>query len=175
MKKIIKTLLLLIIATTLFLTLFVIDYNHNYSITNNKDSIESSILSYFNNPIKQYSSVTIEDMKDIYNKKYLLCNIDNNLSSLVLTKGSNKKYKIDSSSIGNSFYTYEIDDSDNEHTLVLFIHNTNNQLSEVKIEINNEYITKSIPDEEYSIITLPINEYVKKDYNLELNLDFEFL
>lgn len=149
MKKIITWSTIVIIFLILFWTI----YNNYYSIIDNEEKLEKSIVDFLNRGSKNKKvDITIRDSIEIKNNKIILFTIDNNLiGEVTLKKGINGKFKIEWAGHGTNMYRYRVRELDNDKYLTVMGVNYNMEISYIKIKTDNKEYTLDIPKKDYFI------------------------
>jgi hypothetical protein len=137
---------LLIISCTLL-----INYNRTYSISQSNKELEDSLVNWINRPATVTDSIDIKQSINIDNKKYVLFKINDSLGSAELTRGLNKKYKIDSTEYGTNIFEYRVQKTNKAKYFIINGKNYDMNINYIKVKLDNTEYKVDISKQEYFI------------------------
>lgn len=146
MKKLLFTLLVIIIISCLGFILYLRPYN----IVDNKKQLAENIQQFINRP-KGYNNIDIKQELVIDNKKYVLFTMDDYTGFSELTKGFNNKYKIESVEYSSELLKDEIIKVKKEKYLLLRGKNCNNKIAYAKVKLDGVEYKINMPQDYYIV------------------------
>lgn len=147
MKKLLFTLLVIIIISCLGFTLYLRPYN----ITENKNQLEENILQFINRPMAYYKNIHIKQELIINNKKYVLFTMDEYIGFSELTKGINNKYKIETVEYSSNLFKDEIIKANKEKYILMRGKNSGNKIAYAKVMLDGIEYKINIPQDYYIV------------------------
>lgn len=129
-------------------------YLNSYNIPDKIPQLEKSIKTFINT---FNSTLEIKYQLDLDNKKYILFLNNDSLGYSELTKGFNNKYKIETVTCCNILLRGDVCKTNKGKYIVLKGKNTNNEISYIKLYLNNtEYLITIPSNQEYFISYLKV-------------------
>lgn len=160
MKKLIYALIGLLIVFCIVLC----EYLSKYTIKNDKNQIEANIVNFINRPTVVANNIDIVQDLNLDNKKYILFKINDILGEAELTKGLNKKYKIENVGYGSACFKYEIFKTNKGKYLILKGKNFNNKIAYIKVQLDGKEYKIIIPKQEYFIAYCAVPDDTQRIY-----------
>jgi hypothetical protein len=128
-----------------------------YTINDNEQAIKESISKLLEQPIQ------INMVKDIDNKRIVLFTLGTETGESELTKGPNKKYKIDSAGHGSNTVRYRIMET-NKDQYVRFLGMNEDNISKILVFIEGERYNLSVPEGQYFITYIPLSKQTESKF-----------
>ncbi|TFE19045.1 hypothetical protein E2980_23820 [Cohnella luojiensis] len=160
MKFVKKYKVLISIGVVFFLTVASTQYlkpHYTYRIIDNEQAINKSISKMVDQPIQ------IKLMKDIDNKRIVLFTLGSEIGESVLTKGSNNKFKLDSTGYGSNEVRYRIINT-NKGQYVKFIGRNTDNISKILTIVDGEKYYLSVLEAGYFISYVPLIQKTESNF-----------
>lgn len=168
MRKVVLALFIILVAMSLYL----LNYNYQFNISDNTYQLQENIKVFINGTSKITNNVEIKQSVEIDNKQYVLfIKDDDSINFAKLTKGFNKKYKINSvESYSSSFrgYIYEI----NKDKYLIIYGRNDKSISYVKVSIEDKEYKINVPKQEYYIVYSKVSDEIITNFPHIYNYKF---
>lgn len=152
-----KKSIFIIAAILLVFTFGWIVCTQKYTIVDNENSIKKAIINKITkNSVTPYNKIVIRNMAEIKNKKIVYYTLESKekilLGDAMLTKGINKKYKLDFCGYGTNLTESRIIDIKKSRYLYVMSRNYNRMIKRLKVFVEGYEVLIDVPDDEYFIV-----------------------
>lgn len=157
--------IILIVGCLVWYGLYI--YNNIYHIENDKTSLETELESYLNrgtDAISHVGNVSIKQMVDIENNKYVLFLTDTDFGYAEFFRGLNGKYNTGSAGHGNSLFSYRLISISETKYFFVFGKNYGMKIKYAKVKLDGREYTIDIPQQEYFIAYCSVSDEIKSGY-----------
>lgn len=155
---------LFILGTFILVYLIFIQYNRTYSIANDNFLIKKEILRLLNNTNTIAKDITIQQVTDIDNKKYVLYNFNDSVGEAEFARGINSKYKILYTSLDKVMLQYRVQNTSKGNYFVIEGKNPDKLVSTVKVTIDNKEYTLKIPEQDFFVAYCSVSKNVQNRF-----------
>ena len=144
------------------MSLFLLNYSNQFTISDDIYQLQENIKSFINRQSNITNSVDIKQSVEIDNKKYALFIINDSMGFAVLTKGFNNKYKIYSAEYGSSgLFRGYIYKTNKDKYLIIYGKNDKMKINYVKVYLENKEYKINVPKEDYYLVYSKVPDEIK--------------
>ncbi|MZK52217.1 hypothetical protein [Clostridium beijerinckii] len=139
-------------------------YNKSYNITNDKSVLENKIEQFLNRGSNVPNDISIKEIMDIDNKKYVLFSTDDNFGNAELIRGLNGKYKIEYTERGTNLFLHRVIKTNKTKYFVIFAKNYGMKIKNARVSLQGHDYMISIPQQDYFIAYCPVSNDTKTEF-----------
>lgn len=147
------------------------DTKSKYVIENSVESIELGIENHLNSSDKDSThDIQIVNTIDLDNKKFVMFSLENKLGFAEISTGENDLLGVDYASLGDSPVKLNVTSTDQGRYLIAFGRNFVEKISHLKVTIDTQDITLSVPKEEFFIAYTKLDKNIATDSTSTVNM-----
>ena len=139
------------------------DYAKTYSIADDRQAVINKIQAATSKFKQAPDHIDLKQIVDIENEKHVLFVSDkfDGIGNAILTKGINRRFKMDEISWGGNFFEYHVNKIKNNKYFIAYGRNYERKIKYIKVNFDGKEYRTDIPNQDYFIVFCSVLENSK--------------